>query len=76
MVFYDVYRNPIFYKYVELPQIKDKLSANPKIIALMYHHFSEKKEDLSSLIVDPKTFVHSFKRLRRKGLYRFDSKTF
>lgn len=67
LVFYDKYERPLFYSYAELPLLEDKLSTNPTIVALMYHHFSESEEELNSLIVHPDRLRDQLQALRAAG---------
>lgn len=67
LVFYDANQRPLFYSFAELPAITAKLSVNPVIIALMYHHFSEKNEELNSVIVHPDRLRSQIQALKAEG---------
>ncbi|CAM4328646.1 polysaccharide deacetylase family protein [Paenibacillus alkaliterrae] len=66
-VLYDASGYPIYYKYAELPDIEVKMSTNPTIVALMYHHFTEKKEEQTSVTVHKDMFRKQLQALKADG---------
>ncbi len=64
LLFYDQSGQPLGYIAEDLPLINHKMVTKPTIVALVYHHFSTKSEEINGITVHPDEFRKQLKMLR------------
>ncbi len=67
IAFYDQTGKPLGFMQGDLPLLGMEMSDKPVIVALMYHHFSDKAEEINSVTVHPDKFREQLKLLKEKG---------
>lgn len=67
LAFYDASGNAIGYMKDELPLIDQKMSANPDIVALVYHHFTLNRDEINGVTVHPDDLRDQLQMLKKNG---------